>query len=135
MNVSFLYCRHRIPDTKERFHTVLSPSIRVKIAEAKNCSALKMERYLLQKFGWNYPSSRSPQKDLTLPSRSRVYDSFNLSHLILLKLWRLEEAERMLRKAIGVKPRYVSAMSNLGVTLQAMGKARTYRGNLVNVIM
>lgn len=40
----------------------------------------------------------------------------------------------MLRKAIGVKPRYASAMSNLGVTLQAMGKARTYRENLVDEI-
>ncbi|CAN0159173.1 unnamed protein product [Ascophyllum nodosum] len=38
------------------------------------------------------------------------------------QLWRLEEAESMLRRAIARRPRYVSAMTNLGVTLQANRK-------------
>ncbi|CAM9357232.1 unnamed protein product [Discosporangium mesarthrocarpum] len=40
----------------------------------------------------------------------------------LQQLWQLEEAEEMLKLAIGLKPGYVSAMMNLGVTLQAMSK-------------
>lgn len=40
-----------------------------------------------------------------------------------MQLWRLEEAEAMLRGAIERNPQYISAISNLGVILQAMGKA------------
>lgn len=50
------------------------------------------------------------------------------------QLWRLDEAEAMLRGAIENRPGYSSAMTSLGVTLQAKNQAsRRTRYLVINV--
>lgn len=43
---------------------------------------------------------------------------------IHVQLWRVDEAESMLRSALKYRPRYMSAMTSLGVILQINGKVR-----------
>ena len=46
---------------------------------------------------------------------------YNLGN-ILIDLWKLQEAEVSLRKAIDIKPDYVEAYYNLGNILRILGK-------------
>lgn len=66
----------------------------------------------------------SQQKHRAPPTKVRC--------LTLLQLWRLDEAESMLKRAIKARPGYVSAITSLGVTLQASGKVR-YQGRFAHL--